>query len=87
MNTISVSQLRAETAKLLARVTSGQEASVIMQRSKPKAVLVDYNYYQALEEAALDASDAREAEQAKKEKKLPLKTYLKKRFGPHPQIT
>ena len=82
MNTISVSQLRAETAKILARVTSCQEAAVIMQRSKPRAVLVDYDYFQALEEVALDASDAHEAERAKRETKTPLETYIRKRFKP-----
>lgn len=80
MNTISISDLRADVAKYIAGVTSSQQAAVIVQRSKPKAVLVDYEYFQALEEAALDASDAREAERAKKEAKIPFGTYTKKRF-------
>jgi prevent-host-death family protein len=81
MNTISISQLRADTAKYISGVTSDQQVAVIMQRSKPKAVLVDYDYYQALEEAVLDKTDAEEADRAKREVKIPLDSYLKKRFG------
>lgn len=52
-----------------------------MQRSKPKAVLVDYNYFQALEDAVVDRLDSQVAEKAKDETRVPLASYIKKRWG------
>ncbi len=84
MNTVSVTQLRSDTATILSDISNGQNISIIMQRSRPTAVLVDYDYYQALEEAALDLSDSREAEKAKKEKRDTVDSYIEKRFGKTP---
>jgi len=81
MNTISISQLRNDAAAVLSQVSVNQQPTVILQRSKPQAVLVDYDYFQSLEEAALDASDAKEAELAAKEPKTSFRDYVEKRFG------
>lgn len=81
---LSISQLRQMAAKAIQSVVSTKQPTIIFQRSQPKAVLVDYDYFQALEEAVLDASDAQESERAKKEDRIPLADYLKKRWGRSP---
>lgn len=78
---LSVSQLRQKTALAIQNVSRLKKPTVILQRSQPKAVLVDYDYYQALEEAVLDLTDAQESERAKKEPREPFSSYLKRRWG------
>ncbi|OGK32920.1 hypothetical protein A3F58_04010 [Candidatus Roizmanbacteria bacterium RIFCSPHIGHO2_12_FULL_37_9b] len=79
--TISVSQLRQNATQAINEAVVNQKPTIILQRSQPKAVLVDIEYFQALEEAVFDLTDAKEAEKAKKEKRSPLDSYLKKRWG------
>ena len=79
--TLSVSDLRQKTKSVLKTVVSKQQSFIILQRSKPKAVLVDVDYFKALEEMLLDYTDSKEAEKAKKETKDPLKKYIKRRWG------
>lgn len=79
--TLPISELRQHAAAIIDDVVSKQQPMVIIQRSQPRAVLVDVMYFQALEDAVLDATDATEAEKAKKEKRVPLVNYLKKRWG------
>ena len=79
--TLSVSDLRQKTKSVLKTVASKQQSFVILQRSKPKAVLVDVEYFKALEEMLLDCTDSKEAEKAKKEAKDPLDKYIKRRWG------
>lgn len=76
---LSISQLRQKATQAIADVTDNQQPIVIYKRSKPKAILVDYQYYSALEQAIMDLTDAAEAEKAKKEKKYPFADYIKKR--------
>lgn len=83
-NTLSISQLRQNTAEAINSVVTSKQPTVIFQRSKPKAVLVDYDYYNTLEESVLDFLDAKEAEKAKSEEKIPFEAYLKKRWGKKP---
>lgn len=80
-NTLSISQLRQNTAEAINSVVASKQPTVIFQRSKPKAVLVDYDYYNTLEDSVLDFLDAREAEKAKTEAKIPFTQYLQKRWG------
>ncbi|MBI4999314.1 type II toxin-antitoxin system Phd/YefM family antitoxin [Candidatus Gottesmanbacteria bacterium] len=80
MQTISISKLRQSVADILDMVVAKQQPTIILNRSKPQAVLVDIDYYQALEEAVLDLTDAKEAERAKKEPKDTLSSYIKKRW-------
>lgn len=80
MNTISISDLRNRTAKFVSQVANMQKIFTITQHSKPKAILVNHKYYQALEEAVLDLTDTKEAEKAKKETIIKLNTYVKKRW-------
>ena len=79
--TISISQLRQHTASTVDEVVVRQQPTIILKRSQPKAVLVDIVYYQALEDAVLDFTDAKEAEKAKKEHRNSFTSYLKKRWG------
>ncbi len=81
MQTITISQLRQNAAAAVNSVIVAQEPAIILQRSRPTAVLVDVRYFQALEEAVLDASDAREATAAKTEERSPFRSYIKKRWG------
>ena len=83
-NTISISELRQNTAAAIKSVITNKQPFVIFQRSKPKAVLVDYLYFQNLEEAVLDLSDAKEAEVAKLEPKDSFDKYISKRWGKKP---
>jgi prevent-host-death family protein len=83
-NTISISDLRQNTAAAIKSVISNKQPSIIFQRSKPKAVLVDYHYFQDLEEAVQDLSDAKEAEIAKSEPKDSFDKYISKRWGKKP---
>jgi prevent-host-death family protein len=80
-STLSVSQLRQHIAQAIDLVVNQKQATVILQRSQPKAILVDYDYYTSLEETALDVTDTREARRAKKEKRVPFSSYLKRRWG------
>lgn len=78
---LSISQLRQNATKAIEKVLSDQTPIVIFQRSRPKAVLVDLDYYQALEEAVFDLTDSREADKARRENRTPLSVYIKKRWG------
>ena len=79
--TLSISELRQHVSKIVDAVSTRQEPAIILKRSQPKAVLVDIDYFQSLEEAVMDATDVKEAEKAKREKKRPFGLYLKKRWG------
>jgi prevent-host-death family protein len=79
--TISISQLRQNATKAVEDVVNHETPTIIMKRSRPQAVLVSLSYYQALEEAVLDLSDAQEAEKAKTEARDPFDSYMEKRWG------
>lgn len=79
--TITISQLRQNVADAINTVIASQQPMVILQRSNPTAVLVDARYFQALEDAVLDATDAREADKAKTENRVSFQTYIEKRWG------
>lgn len=80
-SSFSISQLRQGASSIIASVVNTQTPVVIVQRSKPKAVLVDYDYFQALEDAVMDRLDGQVAEKAKDEARVPLASYIKKRWG------
>ena len=79
--TIPITDLRKNAAKVISDVTKKNLSAIVMQRSKPKVVIADYEYFNSLEEALMDISDGIEAEKAKKEPSIPFEAYLKKRFG------
>lgn len=81
MQTITISELRQNAAAAINAVIALQKPTIILQRSLSTAVLVDIRYFQALEEAVLDTSDAREATLAKTEERNSFRWYIKKRWG------
>lgn len=80
-NTISISELRQDATNLINLAVSQQSPLIVMQRSKPKVVVVDYQYFQALEEAIMDLTDNQEAEKSKLEPTDSFDKYFEKRFG------
>jgi prevent-host-death family protein len=80
-NTLSISRLRQDTALAIETVVASKQPTIILQRSKPKAILVDYDYYNSLEESVLDLLDFKEAQKAKKEKRESFENYYHKRWG------
>ena len=79
--TITISDLRQNATAAVNAVAATQNSTIILQRSHPKAVLVDVEYFQSLEDAVLDLTDAQEANRAKQEPHVLLDTYIKKRWG------
>lgn len=79
--TITISQLRENAAATINSVITSQEPAIILQRSHPKAVLVDLAYFLALEEAVMDSTDSQEAQSAKSEERIPFRSYIKTRWG------
>lgn len=84
INTVSITDLKQNTADVVKKVKSSGEPILVMQRSEPAAVLVDPEYYEVLEEALEDLEDLRDIELRKNEPKIPFDEYLKKRFGKNP---
>ncbi|KKQ41069.1 MAG: hypothetical protein US60_C0047G0020 [Microgenomates group bacterium GW2011_GWC1_37_8] len=78
--TLSITQLKQRAAEAVDFVVKNAQPLTILQRSSPRAVLVDADYFMALEEALLDTTDSKEAEKAKKETKDPLEKYIKQRW-------
>lgn len=83
INTVSITDLKQNTADVVKRVKTG-EPLVVMQRSEPAAVLVDPDYYELLEEALEDLEDLRDIELRKNEPTVSMDKYLEKRFGKNP---
>jgi len=77
----SITNLKQNTAKVISDVTKKGILTVVMQRSTPKVVIADYEYFSALEETVTDLLDASDAEKRKKDPSHPLEEYAKKRWG------
>lgn len=78
INTVSITDLKQNTADVVKRVKSSGEPLVVMQRSQPAAVLVDPDYYEILEEALEDLEDLRDIELRKNEPTVSFEEVLKK---------
>lgn len=85
LNSVTISELRRNVAQVMKNMVREKTPYVIMQRSKPKAVLVEYDYYNALEEAVLDLTDSREADRAKSEPKDDFLKYYQQRWDKKPK--
>ena len=79
MQTISISDFRQNITNTIKQ--SSSQPITIFQRSKPKAIIVNAEYFQSLENAVLDLTDSAEAEKAKKETKSSFQNYVNKRWG------
>ena len=57
INSISITDLKQNTAKVIKRVKEEGKSVVVLQRSQEVAILVDPNYYDILVEALENAED------------------------------
>ena len=81
INTVSITDLKQNTADVVKKMKSSGQPVVVLQRSEPAAVLVDPDYYEILEEALEDLEDLRDIELRKNEPTVSMDEYLKKRFS------
>lgn len=78
INTVSISDLKQNTASVIKSVKSSGRPSAILQRSEVAAILVDPRYYQMLEEALEDLEDLRDIELRKNEPTVSFEEVMKK---------
>lgn len=81
INTISITDLKQNTAKVIEKVKEESKSLVILQRSKAAAVLVNPDYYDILEEALEDLADLKAIEERKNDATVAFDEYFIKRFG------
>lgn len=81
INTVSITDLKQNTAKVVKKVKESGESLVVLQRSEVAAVMVDPKYYQKLEQALEDMADLQAIEERKNEPTVSLDNYFKKRFN------
>lgn len=84
INTISITDLKQKAASVITRMRSSGVPLIVMKRSEPAAVLIDPDYYRALEEALEDLEDLRAIEERKNEPGVAFEKYFKKRFKKTP---
>lgn len=80
INTVSVTNLKQNTAQVIKKIKTSGQPVVVMQRSEPAVVLVDPEHYKSLEEALEDLEDLKAIEERKNEPGIPFDEYFKKRF-------
>lgn len=80
INTVSITDLKQNTAKVVKKVKEEGKPVVILQRSEPTAVLIDPKYYEILQQALEDLEDLIDLEIRKNEPVIPFDRYFEKRF-------
>lgn len=80
ISTASVTDLKQNTASVIKRARTLGAPVVILQRSRPAAVLVDPDHYRALEEALEYLEDLKALDERKNEQGVPFDVYFRKRF-------
>ena len=75
LNTISISELKQHPARALNDVVVSQKPKIIVQRSTPKAVIMDIDYFNALQEAYEDYLDTLEFDKTISLKRVSLKHH------------
>ncbi len=80
INTVSVTNLKQNTAQVIKKIKTSGQPVVVMQRSEPAVVLVDPEHYKSLEEALENLEDLKAIEERKNELGIPFDKYFKKRF-------
>ena len=63
IDTVSITDLKQNTSKVIGKVREEGKSLVILQRSKVAAVLVDPDYYDILEEALENSVDIKAIEE------------------------
>lgn len=81
INTISITDLKQNTSKVIKQVQDQGNSVVILQRSRVAAVLVDPDHYDVLEEAFEDLIDLKAIEERQNEPTASFDDYFTKRFG------
>ncbi len=81
INTVSITDLKQNTSKIIKKVKTEGKSLVILQRSKAAAVLVDPDYFDILEQSLEDVADLKTIEDRKNEKTVDFEKYFTKRFG------
>lgn len=81
ISTVSITDLKQNTSKVIKQVQDKGESVVILQRSKAAAVLVDPTHYDVLEEALEDLIDLKAIEERKNDPTVSFDDYFVKRFG------
>jgi len=82
MYTVSITDLRQKASNILRQVVSTKEPAFVIQNSEVKAVVMDMEEYQFMQEAIEDLTDGWESQLALKQKPLiSLDEYISKRWG------
>ena len=81
INTVSITDLKQNTSKIIGRVREDGKSLVILQRSKAAAVLVDPDYFDILEQSLEDIADLNAIEDRKNEATVDFDKYFRKRFN------
>lgn len=82
MYTVSITDLRQKASNILSQVVSTKEPAYIIQNSEVKAVVVNMEDYQFMQEAIEDLADGLESKNALKEKPvISIDQYISKRWG------
>ena len=77
INTVSITELKQNTAEVVKRIKATGQSVVVIQRSEPVAVLVEPDYFETLEQALEDLDDLRVIEERKNESTIPAKEVAK----------
>jgi len=77
INTVSVTDLKQNIAGVIKKVQTNGKPMVIIQRSRPAAVLVDPKYYEVLEKALEDKIDLQAIVDRKNEPRISSKIVAK----------
>lgn len=82
MYTVSITDLRQKASNILNQVVSTKEPAFVIQNSEVKAVVVNMEDYQFMQEAIEDLADGLESKNALKEKPvISIDQYISKRWG------
>lgn len=79
-NTVSITELRQKAALIIGKLGKSETPIFVFQRSTPKAVLVDIDAYNNLQQSYEDLLDAYELIQAQGEPTVSWKKYEKERL-------
>lgn len=84
MNLISVTDLRQNATNILHAITTTKDPAYVVQHSKLKAVIVDADHYQSLQNMVEDYIDGFNADRTMKQPGgTTLRDYMKKRWPRH----
>jgi len=81
-NAFSVTELKRKTSKVLEQVKKTKEPVYIISHSKPEAVVLDLEKYNAVEKTLEDLEDVLAVEEVRGEPTISLDDFLKK----HPEL-